>query len=155
MKRILLNSVLAIFLLAFLTISLNGQILTPVSWEFSAEATEQENEYVLTFSSEIDEGWVIYSQYLESTDGPIATEFNYESEGHKLLGKNEEIGTMKTEYDAYFDMELKKLSGKVNFKQKLKTDGTVKAITGYLVFMSCDKERCLPPTDVEFSIDLP
>jgi len=155
MKRVLLNFVLAISLLSFSAVALNGQILTPVSWEFSAEATDQENEYVLTFSAEIDEGWVIYSQYLESEDGPIATEFNYESEGHQLVGKSEEIGTMKTEYDGIFDMELKKLSGKVDFKQKINTDGTVKAVSGYLVFMCCDKERCLPPTDVEFSIDLP
>ena len=135
--------------------SMAQDMFNPVSWDFTAEATEQPNEYILNFNADIDEGWVIYSQYLESDDGPIATEFNYESKGFEPIGQNEEIGTLKTEYDAIFDMELKKLVGKVNFKQKIKTDGTVKAVTGYLVFMCCDKERCLPPTDVEFSIDLP
>ncbi len=155
MNRILLNFVFALFFFPFTAVAQDAGILTPVSWDFAVEATDQENEYILTFTADIDEGWVIYSQYLESDDGPIATEFNYESEGHELLGKNEEIGTLKSEYDAIFEMDLKKLSGKVDFKQKIKTDGTLKAVTGYLVFMCCDKERCLPPTDVEFSIELP
>lgn len=131
------------------------EIFNPVSWEFAAAATDQPNEYILNFTADIGEGWVIYSQYLESDDGPIATEFTYESKGFEPIGDNKEIGTLKTEYDAIFEMELKKLSGKVDFKQKIKTDGTVEKVNGFLVFMCCDKERCLPPTDVEFSIKLP
>jgi len=137
----------------FATISF-AQILTPVSWDFAVEKTG-ENDFVVTYTADIDQGWVIYSQFLESTDGPIPTEFNYEiSEGVEMVGKVEEHGTMKEEYDKLFDMNLKKLSGKVEFKQAIKaTSGT--KVTGYLTFMTCAQERCLPPTDVEFDITMP
>ena len=130
--------------------------IDPVQWEYSSEATEDENEVVLIFKADIKDGWVIYSQYLESDDGPIATTFEYEYAGYKLVGKNEEIGTLKTELDPYFDMELKKLSGKVEFRQRIKFDsGYKKQVTGYFTYMACDAERCLPPKDVEFFIDIP
>ncbi len=131
-----------------------SQVFTPVSWDFAA-VDDGNGEYTLNFRAKIDEGWVIYSQYLESDDGPIPTSFTYdELEGIELFGDNEEEGTIKEEYDNIFDMNLKKISGTALFKQKIKgKSGNV--IVGYLTFMTCDNERCLPPTDVDFEITLP
>ena len=148
----------ATLLLLFFTpeISFAQAEVDPVKWEFSSEATDDENEVVLIFKANIQDGWVIYSQYLESDDGPIATAFEYEYAGYKLVGKNEEIGMLKTEHDPIFDMELKKLSGEVEFRQRIKFDAGYKdQVTGYFTYMTCDSERCLPPKDIEFIIDMP
>ena len=149
MKRLIVCG--AFCLLSFLSFS---QMLTPVTWDFSVEKNGQ-NEFTLLFTADVNPGWVIYSQYLESDDGPIPTQFTYEqSAGIQLIGANEEVGHLKTEYDDLFQMNLKKLSGKVIFKQKVKGKSGTK-LNGYLTYMTCDSERCLPPVDVDFDLTLP
>ena len=44
--------------------SLNAQILKPVKWSFSQNHVEG-NEFDLIFTAKIDDGWTIYSQFLE------------------------------------------------------------------------------------------
>ena len=147
------------FTLLFLMLSAQvgiAQTPDPVKWEFSSEATDNENEVVLVFKADIDDGWVIYSQYLDSDEGPIATSFEYEYAHYELVGENEEIGTLTTEKDKWFNMQVKKLSGEVEFRQKIKFEPGYKSqVTGYFTYMSCDSERCLPPKDIEFIIDMP
>lgn len=146
----------ALFLicLSFFGFSLNGQILTPVKWTTSYEQVSAE-EFNLQFTATIDEGWVIYSQYLESEDGPIPTGFYFdEGEHFELVGKNEESGNRKEAYDKVFDMQLVKFYKKAVFTQKVKVKDFSKPIKGYLEFMTCDDERCLPPSEEEFSFTL-
>ena len=47
-----------------LIINLHGQIFDPVSWNYQWKNIAK-NEYELQFIAQIDEGWNIYSQYLE------------------------------------------------------------------------------------------
>lgn len=137
--------------LAFATFfTANAQIHTPVSWEFSKENIT-DTEYYLIFTAHIDEGWVVYSQNQDSDDGPVPTSFEYDSmNGFQLIGNNEEHGHSKTVYDKIFEMNLTKLSGIVQFKQKVKVNSGTKSISGYLTYMTCDDEKCLPPQDVDF-----
>lgn len=146
---------LSFFLVFSLAASaLFGQ-MDPVSWLWKAEKIG-ENEYVLTFTADIKNNWVIYSQYLESDEGPIPTAFFFEDNGaYALIGKVEESGHIKEEHDPVFDMILKKISGESYFKQRIKTIGAVEIIKGTLTYMTCDNERCLPPRDVEFAVKLP
>ena len=65
----------------FISGSVQGQVLTPVKWEMSQEAVGS-NEYQLTFKATVEDGWNIYSQYLESEDGPVATTFNFDEGDH-------------------------------------------------------------------------
>lgn len=142
------------FILLILLLSSNAysQILQPVEWNFSSSHIGG-NEYELVFEASIDDGWAVYSQYLESDDGPIATSFTFEEMGNfELVGKVEEDETnRKKVHDAVFKMELIKFYKKGVFRQKVKGDGTPGEIKGYLNFMTCDDERCLPPEDVDFS----
>lgn len=142
--------------LLWLAIQVQGQILEPVKWNWTVETTDQEDEYILSFEAEIEENWKIYSQYLESDDGPIRTSFQYETkEGVELLGKNVEEGNIKKGYDKLFDMELISLLGPVaQFKQKVKVSKYPAQISGYLTYMTCDDARCLPPSDVDFSFEI-
>lgn len=141
--------VLALFCLSTPLLSQN-----PVSWSFD-QTKVSDTEYDLLFKADIAKTWVIYSQYLESTDGPIPTSFSFEKNADiVLVGSTAELGHLKEEYDELFGMTVKKLDGQVTFKQRVRTLRPGVPVTGYLTFMTCDNERCLPPRDVEFSFEL-
>lgn len=131
----------------------SAQIFNPVSWTTSYEHVEG-NEYLLIFEAEIESGWAVYSQFLESDEGPVATTLNYESTDHfKLLGKAEESGHKKEGFDAIFEMNVTKFNDEFRIVQRVEVTEDM-PIKGYLNYMTCDDERCLPPTDVEFDFDL-
>ncbi len=137
-----------------LSVALWGQILNPVKWT-TAWKQVSSNEFDLVFTATIDDGWDIYSQFLESEDGPVPTSFNFEAGPHyKLKGKCEESGNKKTVFDKVFEMNLTKFSKKGIFTQRVVVSDLGKPITGYLEFMTCDNERCLPPKAVDFEFQL-
>ena len=127
---------------------------TPVKWSFTAEKVS-EQEYDLVITANIETGWSIYSQYLESDEGPVRTEFEFKpSNNLQLIGKTEESGNKKESYDDLFGMNLIKYSKKAAFTQRVKVTNTSEPISGFVTYMSCDATSCLPPTDVDFSISL-
>ena len=129
----------------------SAQIYDPVKWESSLEHI-QGDEYLLTFSAAIDAGWAVYSQYLESDEGPVATSITYENKPEIiLLGESSEQGHRKEGYDALFDMNVIKFTEELIISQKLKLDQG-QLVEGYLTFMTCDDTKCLPPADVDFSL---
>jgi len=128
--------------------------LDPVSWTFTAKKIN-DTEYDLILTAQVEEGWYIYSQYLESEFGPIPTECNFEPHaGYELVGKTEERGDKKEGYDEIFEMNLVKFEQEVAFVQRIRLKGEVKQVNGSVEFMTCDHERCLPPKLMEFSIVL-
>ncbi|MEM9991168.1 MAG: protein-disulfide reductase DsbD domain-containing protein [Bacteroidota bacterium] len=143
------------FILIFLSsclLSITAFAQNPVAWSFDAKAIA-DDEYELTFTADVQDGWYIYSQYLDE-GGPVPTAFYVNEEnGLTVLGKPQESGNRKAGYDEIFEMELVKFSGTVLFKQKVKTSN-VDAVKGYLEYMTCNDEQCLPPTEVEFTISL-
>ncbi len=135
-------------------IGLQAQILTPVTWTWTSKQVS-DTEFDLIFTATIDEGWTVYSQYLESEDGPIPTSFHFEKSNHfELVGKNKESGTIKKGYDDIFRMNLTKIYKKGIFTQRVRMKDFSKPIAGYLEFMTCDAKQCLPPTEEEFSFQL-
>lgn len=143
-----------------ISINLNGnhepkkesKLLDPVKWTFNKKDLGND-EYELTYSAKIDEGWTVYSQYT-SDDGPVPTEVFYENkEGISLIGKGEETGYKKEGPDPLFENVnvVKYLSNEpFTIKQKIKVNDKSKPITGFVTYMACDKVKCLTPTDVEF-----
>lgn len=140
------------FLLFLSSILATAQILKPVSWSFSTEKIDEES-YYLVFDADIEEGWAVYSQYLESDDGPIATTISFEDGQHfELLGKAEEDPANRKEaFDPLFDMNLAKFFKHMQIRQKVKVTDISQTVTGSLTFMTCDDTKCLPPEDVDFS----
>ena len=129
--------------------------LNPAKWVFSAEKVN-DTEYNLILTASLDPGWFIYSQYLASDDGPIRTSLSFgESKAFELLGKAEEKGDKKEGYDDIFMMDVIKFSGTTQFVQRIKTLENIETISGAVEFMCCDKNRCIPPQEIEFNIDLP
>lgn len=130
---------------------LDAQIYDPVKWQFQYEHLGAD-DYVLVFSATIDEGWAVYSQYLESDEGPQPTTVTFDEAGtFELIDRCEESGDRKEGFDPIFEMNVVKYYHTLELRQKIKiTEPTT--ITGYVNFMTCDDTKCLPPTDVDFSL---
>lgn len=131
-----------------------NEIYTPVTWKQEAVKVG-ENEYEIIFSAKVDEGWHLYSAYLPSDDGPIATAFEFEKqEGVKLDGKILENGDLHKEYDPNFQMDLTYFENEVSFIQKVVTEANAKNVKGEIIFMACNSERCIPPDYIPFDLNL-
>lgn len=126
---------------------------SPVKWSYEAKKVA-EGTYDLVFTANISDGWYVYSQYLESDDGPIRTSIRYdENAAVKMDGKNVEDGHKYEGYDDLFGMNIIKFSGQPTFTQRVKiTKATT--LAGNIEFMTCDSERCLPPVEIPFRFDL-
>lgn len=132
----------------------HGQMLDPVKWRFDSKHVGG-NEYDLIFTADIQKGWTIYSQFT-SDDGPVPTAFEFTNGSHYTRqGIVEEKGKKKEGMDPLFGVVvIKYISSPVLFIQRVKVTDFSKPIEGYLTYMTCDDERCLPPADVDFSFKL-
>ena len=131
-----------------------SEIYDPVKWEFNIEE-KGNNIYVVVASAKIEETWHLYGRELEGDEGPIATEFNLnENKDIELIGGIQDEGELKTEYDPNFMMDLSYFENEVRFVQefKLLTPGSV--VSGSVYFMTCDNEKCLPPEEITFELEV-
>ncbi len=142
------------FGLMILQSAVYAQIKNPVKWDMSYNQVSAQ-EFDLVFTATINSGWYVYSQFLDD-GGPIPTSFNFETGDHfQLIGKaKEESANKKAGHDAIFDMQVVKYAKKVTFTQRVKASDLKKPIVGYLTFMTCDDEQCLPPTDIDYRFEL-
>lgn len=153
LKMIRFSGTLLFILSLFTSTILLGQ--NPVNWTFSVEKIS-DKEANLVFRGDIKQGWYTYSQYTED-NGPIPTEISFEEQaGIKLLGKSVEFGDKKEGMDPLFEAYVIKYSSKKPFiiKQKVSLIDLSKPVTGYISFMTCNDETCLPPKDVDFSFQV-
>ncbi len=150
-----MRQLLVLFIFFGIFGSLNAQIYNPVKWKTDYKQVN-DTEFDLIYTATIQDGWTIYSQYLESEDGPVATTINYDEGDHfSLAGKNKEDKANRKEgFDKLFDMNVVKYSKKATFTQRVKVSDLSKPITGYINYMTCDDSKCLPPTDEDFEFQL-
>ena len=141
-----------ISLLSLLLISFTGfgQILEPVKWSFDSNQVGPD-EYDLIFKAQIEDPWKVYSQFT-SDEGPVPTTITYENNNSEKLGDGEEIGDKKQGMDKMFGVEVIAFTSKKDFfiKHRVRILDPNKPIRGYLTYMTCNDETCLPPTDVDF-----
>ena len=126
-------------------------LLEPVKWEFDKKPMDG-NKVKLVFTASIDDKWHLYSQDLESMDGPMPTAFSFEgAQSYKRVGSVEEPKPI-TKFDPVFEMEVSYFEKEVSFEQVVELTGKKKAeINGEVSYMSCDDERCIFPDPVPFS----
>jgi Disulphide bond corrector protein DsbC len=133
----------------------SAQLAEPVKWSFNAQPLV-DNEYEVTLTADIADGWFLYSQYLPSDDGPIRTTIQFEKHpALELKGKTEENGHKKEGFDQMFGMNVIKFSGKTQFVQKVVVKATdLNAVRGTLQYMTCNGQMCMPPKDLPFNVNL-
>ncbi len=128
-------------------------ILNPVTWDFKIDDLGN-GMFNLIYNAKIDDEWTVYSQFT-SDDGPVPTTIEYEAlNGASLEGESIEKGHRKEGPDALFDgVNVIKFLGDEDFSITQKVKAGNGPIKGYLTYMTCDAERCLPPKDVDFMFD--
>lgn len=130
-----------------------GQIFNPVKWDSNIELVS-DSEYVITWTAIMEPGWSVYSQYLESEDGPIPTTIVFNEGNHfEIIGKAEEDTLNRdASFDNIFEMNVVKYHDRMIIRQHLSISDASLSISGVLTFMTCDNERCLAPIDIEFTL---
>ncbi len=133
-----------------------AEMLEPVKWKHRLEK-KGDFDYQLIFEATIDKGWYLYSQHIDGDDGPIPTAIHFEDSSMLVIDQQaSETGEKVIEKkDPMFnDMVIKKFSGTATFIQSFSVKEGTDSITGYLEFMTCDDEKCLFPSPLEFDYPL-
>jgi len=148
-----MKNLITTIILAFAAFVGYSQVYDPVDWEYSVE--QNGTEATLIFTASIEEGWHVYSQILESDDGPVATEVTFTpNPNYELIGKTTESKTYK-EYDPNFEMNLTFFKTKAVLKQKIKLKSDqLFQVEGSVYFMVCNESMCLPPSDASHTFRL-
>lgn len=150
------NRLITILFFFLLWNSVSAQVLNPVKWNFESSHIAGD-KYELIFTATMEKNWTVYSQFT-SDDGPVPTYIEFENlNGATLVGKGKEEGSRKEGFDKLFETNVIKFTDSKPFiiRQEVKVADASKPISGYLTFMTCDKTKCLPPKDVDFSFTLP
>jgi DsbC/DsbD-like thiol-disulfide interchange protein len=148
MKKLIFVTVVLLF-----SISVKAQIEAPVKWSYAAKRVSS-TEAVVFLRATIQDGWHIYSQTVKD-GGPIKTSFTFTpSKEYTLVGQTVEP-TPLTKYESAFSMNVSYFEKTVTFQQKIKLkSANVSVIKGKLEYMTCNDHKCLPPEDIDFSVDL-
>lgn len=147
--------IIASVVLFFVTFQLFGQQeIEPVQWMFDINQVGPK-DYELIYKAKIDDPWVIYSKDTPE-GGPIPTTVNYTSDNITIKDDGVESGDRKEGQDQMFEMQVIKYTSKQDyvFKQKVTVNDISKDVTGYVTYMLCNNEMCLPPRDAEFSFTI-
>lgn len=140
------------FLLFFFSLSVFAQIEQPVKWAYAAKKIS-DKEAVIFIKATIDKGWHIYSQNTKE-GGPVKTSFTFSNAAaYSLIGKTIEPLPV-THFEKSFGMDVSYFENSVIFQQKIKLKKTPAVIKGSLEYMVCNDHKCLPPSDVDFSVSL-
>lgn len=152
MKKLFKLVFISLFSLSLLTI--NGQILEPVKWSYSA-VNVSENVYDLFFHANIETNWHLYSVDVPE-NGPIPTSFSFkESVLYEKIDEIIEVTTPYEKFDPSFNMNIKMFDRKADFRQRIRVLSNDRVfITGTHEFMSCDDSRCTPPQEIDFRFEV-
>ena len=152
-KAICAVGVFMFFNCLFAFVVAEAQNRQPIKWQFLAVATG-EHEAKLIFTASLDEGWHIYSQFLEQ-GGPLPTTFKFIPDKDYLLkGKVKEESAPVKSYDDIFMMEIVWYNNTAVFSQEVKLWAPVTTIRGTIEFMGCTHDMCLPPDEIGFSMEV-
>jgi thiol:disulfide interchange protein len=138
---------------AMLLPSISGaQQHRPVKWHFTS-VPFNEKEVSLVFTATLDEGWHVYSQFIEE-GGPLPTTFTFKTDqAYSLRGKVKEESTPYKTYNDTFMMDIVWFAKTAVFSQKVALHAPSAVIQGKIEFMVCTDEMCLPPDEIAFSLE--
>jgi len=134
----------------FLSISLSAQ-RNPVTWDGVAKKVT-EGQYEVKISANIQSGWYVYAQKLDSDMGPVPTSLEFE--GGEAVGEAIESGNRKEGMDKAFGMNVVKYLDNVTFTQMISVSSGTAEVKCTVNFMTCNGEMCLPPKNVEVLVVL-
>jgi DsbC/DsbD-like thiol-disulfide interchange protein len=145
--------------LLFLAIVLLGyagmaQSASQVKWAYTAKKIADKT-YEVHLTATVGGDWHIYSQNV-GVDGPIPTAFTFTKNPLLTLdNKVNEVGKLIKKNEEVWGGEVRYYEKTVDFVVKVKVKGTAKTnLAGKVEFMVCNDEKCLPPSEVDFTVNI-
>lgn len=137
---------------------MEGGMLDPLSWNFSAESIG-DNLVLITAKPILDEGWHLYADL--GSDLPIPTTFwlneEHSKDKYSMVGKvfsKPAVDKKDIFFDEAFKVDVAYLPHDAVLQMKVQLGAALNLLKGELEFQTCDDERCLPPTLVDFAVDV-
>jgi thiol:disulfide interchange protein DsbD len=148
MRKIFLTTILSV--LSALTLSVFSQVLEPVKWHFTLVKIDAQH-YKVVGTAKMDKGWHLYSQFLPEGNIALPTQFSFEpAENVELIGVVEEVSKVIEKDDPLAGVPTRYFAEMAVFEQKVKISSPNAVIKGFVEFMACDDEQCIPPAEHEF-----
>jgi cytochrome c biogenesis protein CcdA/thioredoxin-related protein len=146
--------IFAIFFAALLAIGSQAQILTPAKWSntISEKSPEVGDIITLSFKTEIEENWYVYSSDFDPDLGPIVTTFEFEpNDTYELVGELLPVNPSKG-YDSLWEGEYTYFKKKGEFRQQVKVLKENYKISGICIYQVCSDVdgKCIPFEDEFF-----
>lgn len=137
-------------LLLLTTLPLSAQIQEPVKFTVSQKEISN-TEFEIIFSATIDNGWHIYAPNI-ANGGPTPTTIIFdEIIGAEPVGNLTATSNVETTYDNLFAMQVSYMEHNAILIQKIRITAATYSLKGRLNYGACNKQSCLPPTNVEFA----
>jgi hypothetical protein len=150
-----MKKLLAIIVILGVSLAAQSQMLSPISWTFSAKKIADKT-YEVHMTAAIQSGWHLYSQTQPDDAIAIPTGITFTSNPLLTLnGKIKEVGKLEKFHDEKLNLSANQYSDKVDFVQVVKLKVNAKTnLSGNVEFQTCDDKKCLPPKTVNFSVAL-
>jgi DsbC/DsbD-like thiol-disulfide interchange protein len=156
-KKILVG--LLVVMLPFITFSQisfkgtsNGSSQNVVKWKFNLLPTS-ETEYTFTATAEIEQGYHIFAIDAGGDGTLIATEITLE-DANELDENWKSVPNPKTIKLDFIDGDIFWHENKVTFSKKIELDEDAKHVSGQVTYQVCNEEKCLPPVDLPFTVNV-
>lgn len=128
-----------------------AQMMEPIQWNIELKAVQEEDVKEVVLTATLEPGWHLYGLDLPE-GGPQPTSIVFERlAGVEKIGSITSETPLITKYDEIFQMELSWYDQQTVFRQQFKIkDPNAYNIEGYVRFMGCNDQNCLPPMTEEF-----
>ena len=134
--------------------SVFGQSTKQVQWNFTSKKIA-ENTYEIHMTAFVNGDWHLYAQNV-GVEGPIPTSFSFTKNPLLVLdNKVKEVGNLIRKKEEVWNGVVNYYQSKVNFIQVVKLKANVKTnVAGKVEFMVCNDSQCLPPSTVDFKVNI-
>jgi len=140
-------------LIAIANIAL-AQSSKQVQWSYTAKKIADKT-YEVHITATINGDYHLYAQDVGG-EGPVPTAFTFSKNPlTNLYGKVKETGKAIKKFESAWNHDVKYYEKTVDFVQVVKLKGNVKtSLAGKVEFMVCNEKQCLPPSEVEISVNI-
>lgn len=147
------KSILSLFLVLSAW-GIMAQSKKEVTWEFTSKKLADKT-YEVHLTARINGDWHLYAQNV-GVEGPVPTTFTFTK--NPLLafdGKVKELGKVIKKKEEVWGGVVHYYENAVDFVQVVKIKGSAKtSLAGTVEFMVCNDEKCLPPSEISFSVNV-
>lgn len=144
---------LSLLFTALFIITVPGSAQDIVNWTVTGHQNA-DGTATVRFTADIAPGWHMYD--MQKYDlGPNPTQIVIVSHtGMDLVGGIAEVTQPNRKYDELFDAEIGYYQVRAVFEQIVRLTAPTGRIRGSIEWMVCNDTACLPPDEIEFSLDL-